>query len=497
MASDYKVVIDEGASKGIELRGANREIFACRAPQAMNAGPAETGKTYAGMVKLHLVCLKYPGSQHSLIRKTNVSIAGTVGMTLKRVIAGSGVHAYGGETPSKYIYPNGSCIWIGGMDNPDAILSAERDSIYVAQAEELSIKEWEMVSSRCTGRGSVIKYPQLYGDCNPAGSKHWIREKAAQGIIKLFNSRHIDNPSLYRELTEEQFQKEKPQTDVEGGIIRRGEKIYVITEQGKRSMGVLMNMTGVRRKRLFEGIWATSEGAVYPMFDAAVHVKHRDPKEMVKWYLAMDEGFTNPQTNLLVGEDSDGRWHVFEEFYVTQHLESEIVAQAKGWYQDVQTAKAVGNFSSRPVVCSIAAYDAAAAGLGASLKAAGLDARAGKGLIGGNGKVKGGIDKIQDRLKVQLDGRPRLTLEPGFTDQTVNEFESYVWKPEKDVPVDEFNHAIGGLRYLEDALAEPTGAWDAHSILSSVKAHNLKPRTADDIDDGSGGIGFDDLSIDL
>jgi hypothetical protein len=510
---NYKVTIDEQAKNGIVLRGANRQLMSCRSQEVILAGPAETGKTWVGCIKLHLTCMKYPGSQHAMVRKTNVSIAGTVGRTFRKIVADAGVHAYGGESPSKYIYPNGSVVWVGGMDNPDSILSAERDSIYVCQAEELTDKDWETLTTRCTGRGSTIKWPQLFGDCNPGGSKHWIRERAAAGKLTLLNTTHIDNPTLYLECAtlEEAKAKSVTQAQMKGmeftqqdidsvsehQLKQANGKFYTLTEQGCKSIKSLSNLTGVRQKRLFKGIWATSEGAVYPMFDAAIHVQHRKPEEMVKWYLAMDEGFTNPQTNLLIGEDNDGRWHVFEEYYVTQHLESEIVAQAKGWYQDVRTSKAVGKFVGRPVVCSLAACDAAAAGLIASLNAAGLDARAGKGLIGGNGKVKGGIDKIQDRLKVQADGRPRLTLEPGYCNQTVNEFESYVWKPEKDVPVDAFNHAIGGLRYLEDALAEPTGAWDANSVASAAQAAKLAPHSSEAEDDGSGGIGFEELAVDL
>jgi len=37
-----------------------------------------------------------------------------------------------------------------------------------------------------------------------------------------------------------------------------------------------------------------SRGAVYDMFDASVHIKLRGAKEFKRWFLAMDEGYTNP-----------------------------------------------------------------------------------------------------------------------------------------------------------------------------------------------------------
>ena len=41
----------------------------------------------------------------------------------------------------------------------------------------------------------------------------------------------------------------------------------------------------------------------------------------------------------------------------------------------------------------------------------------------------------------------------------INEFESYIWRDEKDVPVKEHDHALDALRYLHDMLSEPSGAF--------------------------------------
>ena len=57
-----------------------------------------------------------------------------------------------------------------------------------------------------------------------------------------------------------------------------------------------------------------------------------------------------------------------------------------------------------------------------------------------------GITQVQGLLRVRDDGRPRLTVDPGCID-TINEFESYSWKPEKDEPVKENDHAMDALRY--------------------------------------------------
>lgn len=409
MNTPYKIVCDSAATApAYKPRGGAAELLYSHNGQVVLCGPSETGKTLAACWKAHLICSKYPGAQGAIVRKTYKSIHGSVLQTFERVIVGAPIARYGGERVERYRYANGSTVWVGGMDNADKVLSSERDFIYVNQTEELSLDDWEKLTTRTTGRGAVIPYPQTFGDCNPAGARHWIRERTKAGALTLLNSTHKDNPTLYDEASN-------------------------LTEQGKRTMATLEALTGVRRQRLLLGQWATAEGAVYDMFDARIHVMERAAAEFRSWYLAMDEGFTNPAVILLVGEDSDGRWHIAREFYQRGRLQSEVVALARQWFSDSG--------------CSLAAVDEAAAGLIADLNNNGVRAK------GAKGRVLDGIAAIQNRLKVAGDGKPRLTVAPSCVNVT-NEFESYQWKPERDEPQKENDHALDALRYLDDALGK-------------------------------------------
>jgi phage terminase large subunit len=273
--------------------------------------------------------------------------------------------------------------------------------VYVNQAEELTADDWEKITTRTTGRGSVVPYAQAFGDCNPGGSKHWIRDRARSGKLRLIRTTHRDNPTLYTEAGE-------------------------LTEQGRRTMEALDGLTGVRRKRLKEGIWATAEGAVYDMFDAAVHVVEHNPAHFRRFRLVMDEGYTNPAVILVIGEDGDGRRHIFAEWYERNRLQSEVIAQSKKMGAAYNTRRAF--------------VDEAAAGLIADMLNQGMDAQ------GAKGRVLDGIYAVQNALKVQGDGLPRLTVDPSCIN-TINEFESYEWKPEKDEPKKENDHAMDAVRY--------------------------------------------------
>src|SRR3990170_6639379 len=181
-------------------RGACKEFIYCKEPEFIAVGPAETGKTLAACWKIHLLAIKYVECNGAIIRKTQKSLYGSVLQTFERVIKDSPVTQYGGEKPEKFLYPNGSTIWVGGMDNADKVLSSERDFIYVNQAEELLENDWELLLTRTTGRGAIMPYTMLFGDCNPSGSKHWIRERNNQGKLRLIQTSHRDNPSLYDDI---------------------------------------------------------------------------------------------------------------------------------------------------------------------------------------------------------------------------------------------------------------------------------------------------------
>jgi PBSX family phage terminase large subunit len=403
----YKILAGEGQKDtDYTPRGGCKDFFYCKDHEYIAEGPSETGKTIAACWKMHILALKYAGLNGAIIRKTQKSLYGSVLQTWDRVTKDAPVVTYGGEKPEKYLYNNGSVIWVGGMDNSDKILSSERDFFYVNQAEELTLDDWEKLTTRTTGRGAIMPYTMTFGDCNPGGSKHWIRERAQGGKLKLIHTTHKDNPTIY---------------NLDG----------TLTEHGQRAMDTLTGLSGVRRKRLYEGIWATSEGAVYDMFDASIHVKVRDEADFKQWGLAMDAGYTHPAVILLIGIDDDWRWHIAREFYERGKLQEDVVRVAKDWFMEKG--------------CEMIAVDEAAAGLIADLRNNGIPAQ------GGKGKVFGGITSVQDRLKVQGDGFPRLSVDPSCIN-TINEFESYVWKPEKDEPVKENDHAMDAIRYFSDAF---------------------------------------------
>ena len=403
------------ARRKFEFRNAAKRLQTCDAHEVIISGPSETGKTIAALARLHKLMCRYPGAQAVIVRKTYQSTVGSVIQTFinKVLVPNGGVTPFGGERPAWFDYDNGSRVWVGGMDNPDKTLSTERDIVYVNQAEELNLSDWEYLTTRATGRAGNMPFGQVMGDCNPSYPTHWIRTRQS---IELLESRHEDNPLLF---------------DDAGAI----------TEQGQRTLSVLDKLTGVRKERLRYGRWVQAEGAVYE-FDRAVHLIDRFnvPGEWRR-FLAVDFGFTNPFVCQWWAVDNDGRMYLYREIYMTQRTVS-------------THAQKINGFGAEHAICDHDAED------NATLRENGLDTER------ANKAISVGIQKVQDRLRVADDGKPRLFVmrdslvelddelyqsrKPVCTEQ---EFDVYMWprgqdgKAVKEIPVDANNHGMDALRY--------------------------------------------------
>ncbi len=228
--------------------GGIEKVWKSRATEVLAPGPAGTGKTRGILEKVHLYLLKYPKTRGLIVRKTRASMTESVLVTFesKVVQVGCDLNNQSRRTRSSYDYDNGSVLVVGGLDNPDRIMSTEYDIIAVFEATECSEDDWEKLTTRLrNGKGP---YHQIVADCNPASPSHWLKRRADRGQMEVFECRHHDNPVLWD----------------------RQAKDW--TEQGRKYLATLQSLTGHRRARLLDGKWSAAEGLVYPEFNTATHV---------------------------------------------------------------------------------------------------------------------------------------------------------------------------------------------------------------------------------
>jgi len=401
------------------FRGAAAEIQSTTDHEWIIAGPAETGKTYAALWRLDTLMWQTPGARAAMVRKVRADMDGTVLETWARIVViRGGAEPFGGSHPEWYDYPNGARVYTGGMDRPGKVLSGERDFIYVNQAEELTLADWETLTTRCTGRGAQTKTPMIFGDCNPGPPQHWILGRQA---LKLLTSRHEDNPTLY---------------DEAGNL----------TEQGVRTMQTLDALSGVRKERLRFGRWAAAEGVVYEDWGPGVH---RIPRFAIpaEWrrIRVVDFGYTNPFVCQWWAIDGDGRMYLYREIYHTQRLVEDHAQRIR---------LLTGGEKIEATVCDHDAEDRA------TLERYGIPTRSAYKAIAI------GIQAVAARLRKAPDGKPRLfvfddalverdeaLLQAHKPISTAEEFPAYAWPKSadgralKEDPVKVDDHGMDATRY--------------------------------------------------
>jgi hypothetical protein len=264
--------------------GAASDLFWYRTKEVLMGGPAGTGKSRACLEKLHACAQRYPGMRGLMVRKTLTSLVGAGIVTYKAKVLHplDGVKFFGGskDEPASYRYPNGSRIVVGGLDKSEKVMSTEYDMIYVQEATEITEQDWEDLTTRL--RNHVLPYQQLMADCNPQEPTHWLKLRCDRGQTRMLHSRHEDNPTVTEEY-----------------------------------LNTLRALTGVRRARLYEGIWAAAEGIVYENYDERAHVIDAAPAGLRNYFAAQDWGYTNPGVLGVFGEDGDGRLYEVAEYYMT------------------------------------------------------------------------------------------------------------------------------------------------------------------------------------
>lgn len=417
----------------VELRGAARKFLTDKSPEIGMVGSAGTGKTVGGLWKAHLASLKYPNCRTLLARKEATSLTATTIQGFERTVLPDAlrlglVRFYGGSSrqPPAYLYQNGSTITLAGLDKPERIMSAEFDRILVDEATDITYDSYQLLLSRL--RGKAAPYRQIGLLCNPQHPTHWIKERADAGKLNLLTSRHVDNPRFFH---------------------RNGNP----TPAGAEYMSRLGTLTGVRRLRLLEGIWAAAEGVIYENFDAGLHVVDPFP---VPWtwrrIWSVDFGYTHPFVWQDWALDGDGRAYLVRQIHMTGRLVEDHCQEIK--------RLALSSPDPSAIVCDHDAEDRAT-----------FERHMGLGTVPAEKAVSAGIEAVKSRLKIAGDGRPRLMIFRDALvekDQTlvdrklpfdlVTEMPGYIWAPEpaaadrkREIPVKKNDDSCDAARY---AVAE-------------------------------------------
>lgn len=253
----------------------------------------------------------------------------------------------------------------------------------------------EQAIARCS-----VENSRLWFNCNPENPAHWF--------YKEWIKKHKEKNCLYLHFT----MKDNP--GLSESIRNRYESLY----------------SGAFYQRFVEGKWVAANGAVYPMFSDAVHVKEPPEGEADEYYVSCDYGTVNPCSAGLWGRYG-GKWYRIDEYY----YDSRKIGEQRTDYEHCQAVSEL--ICGRKIEAII--VDPSAASFIQCLR------REGKyKIIPARNDVLDGIRQVSDALK-----KNEIYISPKCGD-ILREFSLYRWdeKSLRDAPVKENDHAMDDLRYF-------------------------------------------------
>jgi len=378
--------------------------------------------------KLHGFLLRYPNAMGLAVRKTRNSMTNSTVLFLERTVIGDDPQVTHYPSKNRFEYANGSILAYGGMANEEQreqIRSIGQggsvDMVWMEEATRFTEDDYNEIMPRM--RGVAAPWRQVILTTNPDTPSHWIyRRLIAGGEARVYTSGALDNPYNPSD--------------------------YVTA---------LNRLTGPLRDRLRDGRWVQAEGAVYPEWDATVHLVDSFPIP-AGWrrFRSVDFGFTNPFVCQWWAIDGDGRLYLYREVYRTQRLVEDharqIVALSQG--ETIEATVADHDAEDRATLERYGVYTQPAAK-----------------------DVSPGIQAVQARLRRAGDGRPRLyVLRDALVDAdpallgakkptcTEEEIAGYVWqgaaegRATKEEPLKLNDHGMDAMRYAV-MYADRGGAW--------------------------------------
>lgn len=252
---------------GFQLTAKQREanrLLASPASNIMLRGGSRSGKTFVLVRAIIQRALNAPGSRHAIFRfRFNHAKTSIWADTLPKVFKSCfpDLKPRFDRTDFYVELPNGSQIWIGGLDDKERvekILGQEYATLYFNESSQIPWSSVETAMSRLAQNveldpaiakvtGQTHLALKAYFDCNPPSKLHWSYE-LFKAHLKPRTREAVADPSDYAEM----------QMNPADNRQNLPEKYF----------GILASMSEAKRLRFERGEWATEvNGALWSLED--------------------------------------------------------------------------------------------------------------------------------------------------------------------------------------------------------------------------------------
>lgn len=330
---------------------------------------------------------------------------------MKDILNSKGIGYYHHRSEN-WIQVGTNTYWLFGASNEksqDVLQGMTSAGLLVDEAALIPESFIDQAIGRCSIAGA-----KLWFNCNPGPPKHFFKTKfidrAKEKRLLYLHFTMDDNPSLAE------------------SVKARFRRMF----------------SGVWFKRFILGQWVVAEGAIYDMFDEAAHVV-KDLPPMIRYWVGIDYGTSNPTVFLLLGQGKDDCLYVCREWV----WDSSEKGRQK---TDKEYSDALRSFIGRIAVSRIY-IDPSAASFSLQLTKDKM-----RGVTPADNSVVEGIRNVSTLLSA---GRLKVHAS---CEKTIQGFHAYVWDPKaqergEDKPLKENDHECDALRYPVRMLRQVWLPW--------------------------------------
>ena len=370
-------------------------------------GGSRSGKTSVIVEEILCRALMFPGSRHLIARLRFAHAKNSLWMdTIPKIIQMEGLerNKFKWSATDHYIIcPNGSEIWVDGLDDKDRvdkILGREYCTIFFNECSEITYDAESTVLTRLAQNVPGCQN-KAFADLNPVGKLHWAYKLFIRKVYPI-SDEPVPNPEDYGALY---LQPDDNIVNLPPGYIER----------------VLDALPEHKRRRFRLGQWGEPEGVVFPNWTIVEEVPE-EVKRRGKRSHGLDFGFSVDPTSLtdifLYGDDI-----YLDELIYAPGLTNKAIAKAmrpfnlpERIYADSAEPKSIKELEDE-----------------------------GFNIVGaakGQDSVRQGIDWLSSK-NIHVTRR-------SYNIQ--DELQNYVWLIDRSgrtqaKPVDDYNHAIDSARY--------------------------------------------------
>ena len=244
-------------------------------------GGADSGKTTAGAMEAVYQVVKHPGPPLLIVAPTFPMLRRVTKRKFLQILPRELIKSSNDSQNFMELY-NGTPIDFCSTQHPDSLYGSSVGRIWLDEAPLMPQKAFDILKGRL--REGPEEHQRGWVDGTPKGM-NWAYDE---------------------------FRTDKPNRDC----------IYDVCSADNPFAGVgvlsdLRTLTGLFREQEYEGRFVKFEGLVYPMIEDHTHQIERPVIEMVRFIAGEDHGYEHPWVFVVAGQDEAGRYHCFEEIYLS------------------------------------------------------------------------------------------------------------------------------------------------------------------------------------